>query len=349
MSCLPVIAEEIDEFEQRLGVKLPSYYKARMSDLRIQNVFASKRLGVLRSCDTMMDYARLTESIRKQYSDFPQDGVLMGVAVDNSGNFNYNFGYPSFFLPDVKNPFQLSDIIYRWDVSRCKVSRDCSTEQWINTILSYADNNVLEDMGLEKPIFLEPQRFIIRECDNELNKLLALRGAAVIDAEKKITNQWILCTELELRGKYLSPCDLGQVPDYQSSISIPINPGRFKAEVQLEKSAIGDWFIVSVVRIVSGEPDYAASKIAGWLDIDLAAVAIFDRQAFFRKVAVDDREAISMDLIEIECAPCIMMLGKQPIFIVPTGDGDGCYPVIELKNAGVPIGIELRFKNIINR
>jgi len=74
-------------------------------------------------------------------------------------------------------------------------------------------------------------------------------------------------------------------------------------------------------------------------------MALFDRQAFFRKVPVDDREAIAMDLLNLEVTPCVMMLGQTPILVLPTGDGDGTYPVLALRDGENPVGVEIQFKN----
>ena len=83
---------------------------------------------------------------------------------------------------------------------------------------------------------------------------------------------------------------------------------------------------------------------AGTVETDRAAIVVFDRQQFFASVRYLDRDSFLEALTEVTDRPCKVKAGKHThVAIVPSGEGDGSYPVYTLSVGDTLVGIEVRF------
>lgn len=345
MSNLPVIADEVASFETRLGIQLPEHYKASLLDERIRRILSSKTVGFLHPGHTMAHFADLTETLRRRHPEFPRAGVVLSCGIDSdTGDFNLAWGYLRFLLPDKKVAARLGDTVYAWDLRKRRQSRDCTIQVWIGSSIDCADDELTASLGIRKPrVHDDDEPLRTRSCDPDLMAALALRGDAAQARLSALGERWLPCVQFELKGSFVSIVDLGQSPDPRRGVRLP--PGRYEASVKLAASRLGDWPIVSKLRLVlPHEGDALGLERIGDVDVDLAAIAIFDRQVFLRKFPVDRRDAFALALADVTLRPCLVESGKgTDVLVVPAGDGDGTYPLHALSQGGSTIGIEVHF------
>lgn len=341
MAMLPVTMEEVDAYEQSVGVRLPGIYRNLMLDPKIRIVMSS--VGMLKPGFAMHDFAVVTERMRREQPGFPADGVIVFCGGSPELGFNLTWGYAKFLLPQKADPTTLDDVLYSWDLKKRRKARDCRVTELVDSIISVAPSSLVNSLGLRQPEPAERVQRVLEPVDSRLLALLDLRGQAARDAVRDQDERWMACARFEVLGNHLSPCDLGQTPE-RDGIAVPVGPGTFEALVKVAMSRMGDWPVIATLRITrtGREPDERIA--AGELAIDLGAVAIFDRQPFFKAVRHHDRESFGMDLMEITKRPCLVKVAKSRVLILPTGDGDGTYPVYQLREKGGPVGLDIEFE-----
>lgn len=342
MTHLPVFAEELLAFEAQLGVRLPEHYTASLLDPKIRAALCSRGIGFLTPGHTMQRFGRLTEEVRQRFPEFPRDGVVIYCGLNpRNGAFELDRGYLRFLVPDKKDPSRLGDTVYSWDPQRRRKSRDCSIKQFIDSPLSCVDGEVLQSLGIPRlnPFPEEP----LKVETFEIAQLLKLRGAGASAMLGKMADDWIYFATFRLNGSYLAICDLGHAPGSRSGFRLP--PGDYRMVAKLGKSRIGDWPIVRGLRLLSAQADQPVATVrAGTVETDRAAIVVFDRQEFFASVRYLDRDRFLESLAEVTDRPCKVKAGKHThVAIVPSGDGDGSYPVYTLTASGMLVGIEVRF------
>jgi hypothetical protein len=343
MACFPVIAEQLADAEAALDVGLPDVWKDRLLDPRFRRVLSDPKVQYLRPGDSMQDFVALTRRLRELHPEFPRDGVVMFCGLEADGSFNLRFGYPRFCLPDQRDPTRLSDVLYSWCIERRRKTRDCSCDEWIDGALHLVDEAVLTELGLEKPRDPEARSLVqSSSCSDEVHRLLELRADAAASALAALADRWVRCAEMNVHGKFVALCDLGQIPD-SSARAIALAPGVYALSLRFGLSRVGPWPIIAALRLSRGEPD--DRRCAFDLDIDGGAVALFDRQPLLRQVSSELREALSLDLEALQVTPSQLLVGKSAEgLLVPAGDGDGTYPVFRLFRGAEVVGLEVLFE-----
>ena len=344
MSNLPVDAAELAGFEQRLGVRLPEHYVSSLLDPGIGAVLRDRRIGFLRPGSTMEQFGALTEALRARYADFPRDGVLLSCPVHHrTGEFDFEWGYPRFLVPDKKDRTRLGDTVYTWMPQQRRKVRDCTIQEWIASTLHFAGDDVLSAAGVARPPDPWPEQPLrTRPVEAELAAILALRGEAALARLAEVDGQWLPCATLKLKGNWLSVCDLAQFPTGDMGVRLP--PGEYAAQVRLAKSRLGEWPIVATLRVTRPGAQPTDRRHAYDVDIDLAAIAVHDRQTLLRRFAIHDRDPVSEQLMALECTHCVVVIRKGlESLVLPSGDGDGSYPVYALLDGDATVGIEVEF------
>ena len=125
MSWFPIIAAELESIENQLGVALPARYKALLGDERIQRILTHPTIGALTG-QTMQIFVDVTQRIRKTTPGFPPDAV---VATLPEGR------YFRFWMPDGKTKGVLGEMIYAWDTVNNRKTRDCTSEEWVVSMI----------------------------------------------------------------------------------------------------------------------------------------------------------------------------------------------------------------------
>lgn len=339
MPWFPIIAEELAAAEKALGVALPPRYKALLGDRRVQRILAHPVLGALQPEASMASFVELTEECRRTLPGFPLDGV---VATDTKGR------YLRFWLPDPKRAGVLGEMVYAWDTVEHKRTRDCTSEASINSmigIVQSADPDFLAALDYAPPRAAAPKPLIERRsCDAALTALLGARGEQAKSAVTAAADTWLPCAPFDVKGRYLTLCDLGELPELSSRWSLQVEPGRFRVEVQVRLSARGDWPVVAAVRVVREGSGVLSARRVATVDIDHAALAIHDRQTFLTCVPPDRRESFALELLEVVERPALIVAGGgAQLLVMPSGEGDGSYPVYELQCGDHVAGCEVRF------
>lgn len=339
MPWFPVIEGEVEAAEAQLGVTLPPQYKALLSDPRVRQLLAHPTLGALALKATMHDFVALTQTCRRTLPGFPPDAV---VATDTRGR------YLRFWLPDPRRPGALGEQVYAWDTQTQRRSKDASSEAIVRSMLSVlhqATPEALVAVGYPAPAEeTSAPLFRTRPCDAALSALLAKRGAEARQAIAEVADRWLPCASLTVAGRYLTPCDLGQLPERTAPWALRAQPGTYRVEVTVAHSTQGDRPIVSAVRLTRGPMLELESIHVATVLVDHAALAIYDRQTWLKRVAPADREAFSMELLQVRELPAVLDIGgATPVVVLPTGDGDGAYPISQLRHGGESVGLEVRF------
>ncbi|MBL9039055.1 MAG: SMI1/KNR4 family protein [Archangium sp.] len=339
MPWFPVIEGEVEAAEARLGVTLPPRYKALLSDPRVRQLLALPTLGALVPGATMHDFVVLTETCRRTLPGFPPDAV---VATDTRGR------YVRFWLPDPRRRGALGEQVYAWDTQTGRRSKDASSEAVVRSMLSVlhqASPEALVAVGYPPPTdeAAEPL-FRARPCDAALSTLLAKRGADAKEAIAAVADRWLPCASLPVAGRSLTPCDLGQLPERMSPWALRVQPGTYLVEVTVARSTRSEQPVISAVRLMRGATRALESIQVATAFVDHGALAIYDRQTWLKRVAPADREAFSMDLLQVRDLPALLDIGgATAVVVLPTGDGDGAYPISELRLGTESVGLEVRF------
>lgn len=341
MPWFPVVEAEIASAEAALGIALPSRYKALLLDPTVRQVLAHPALGALSADATMHDFVALTTRCRETLPGFPADGV---VATNTPGRF------VRFWRPDPRRAGVLGEMLYAWDTERMRASKDCTSEASVRTMISVvhgAAPDFLASVGYPAPAAEQPVPLLsVRIVDGLLGTLLAARGDQVDAMLASVTNQWLPCGEFEVRGRYLAPCDVGELPEGSRAWALKVEPGRYLADVQVARSARAERVVTAAVRVVREGSDAPDARQVAAVDIDRAALALYDRQTFLKRIRPEQRESFSMDLLEVTDLPAVLETVRTAQFlalVLPTGDGDGTFPVYELREGAEVVGLEVRF------
>lgn len=341
MPWMPIHRDELDAAEQQLGVTLPAAYKARLSDPRIVAMLSHPAVGAMWPGLTMQSFVDATLQFRRATPGFPPDGVLATLPEGR---------YLRFWRADPKDPRTLGEMVYSWDTQRHRPSRDCTSERWVQSmieVLHQADAGFLQQIGYPAPVVAPPPPlFSTRPCDAALMALLSLRADAAAAAVTPHSGQWLPCARLAVRGRYLAPCDLGGLPQ-SSDWALKVEPGFFQATVRVQMSARGDRPVIAALRLLRegtvGTVD-VEGDVAAHVDVDTAALAIYDRQPFQRRVRIDERDVFADELQAVPERPCIVAAGRSlEILVVPSGEGDGRYPVRVCRDEHDAVGLQIDF------
>lgn len=336
MPCLPVIEEDVAAFEEALNIRLPVAYKEKLADLGVRAIFSHPNVGMLDPYRSMAQFAGFTRDVRERYPDFPQDGVII------SCSFNLEWGFDRFLIPDKSDCTSLGTVVYTWDKAKRKKIRDCSLSEWFDLFISCAPEELLLAHGIEKPVVDQKPLYRVLACPESFERM---RIQFERNENKAVApTEWIPFTTISVKGRYLVPCDLGQVPQGIDTPAIEVSPGQYRVDVRLARSRQGNESVIAAVRVVQdGAP--ALSLIKKFeVDVDLAAINIFDRQPFFKRVALDGRENFGSDLMmDDTMKPYVAVSGKTEVLVIPSGHGDGTYPVYQLASDGVSFGMEIHF------
>ncbi len=345
MSQLPVQAAEVASFESRLGVKLPAYYKSTLLDDKIRRILSSKTIGSLRPGDSMSLFAGLTEELRQLHPEFPHSGVVFSCPTDHTtGNFDLTRGYLRFFLPDKDDPSRLGDTVYSWDLRKRRKSRDCTIQEWIDSYEACADDALLRELGVDKPNVFEHEGLVAEPRDPGLAAILTLRGDSALRTLASVGEIWMPCATFRVKGAYISVCDLGQTP--RPAEGVRLAPGEYEVSATIRRSALGDWPVLGKIRVAPKclriSPDL--HRVFD-VNVNWGAIAVYDRQTFFRKVSSDSRDSFAMDLVDAASErPCVIDTGKgTKVLVAASGDGDGSYPVYALMHGAEAVGLEVHF------
>lgn len=338
MPCLP-ITEEVTAFEEALEILLPALYKEKLSDAAIRTIFSHPNIGMLDTYRSMAQFAGFTREMRERYPQFPQDGVII------SCSFNLESGYDRFLLPDPNDRTTLGTVVYSWDKARRKKIRDSSLAEWFDLYISCAPEELLQELGIEKKVLEAKPLFRIQACPEPFKRMRMQFDGDAQDANPG----WIPFTTIGIKGRFLVPCDLGQVPQSVDTPAIEVRPGTYRVDVRLARSRKGNGAVIAAVRVVQdGAPELSLIRKFD-LDVDLAAISIFDRQPFFKRVPLDDREDFGSDLMMDDSEkPYVAVAGKTEVLVIPSGHGDGTYPVYQLASDGVSFGMEIHFLDDAN-
>ncbi|MGB0128724.1 MAG: hypothetical protein WBP72_13885 [Rhodocyclaceae bacterium] len=338
MPWFPVIAEELAAAEVRLGNTLPRRYKELLLDPRIVGMLSHRAVGALSPDLTMQLFVEITAQFRRTVPGFPADGV---VATFPEGR------YVRFWLPDPKQPGTLGETIYSWDTQLHRKSRDCTSERWVQSmieVLYQTEPDFLAAVGYPPPA-IEPPAPLLRprKCDERLSALLALRGDDARAALANVPEPWIPCARIAVSGRYLVPCDLGQLPQ-PSTWALKVEPGAYEAKVSSVMSARGDWPVITALRVVRDGCAISEARQVSSIDVDAAALAIYDRQPFQRSFRIEERDGFIDELMALTERPCVALVGRSvETLVVPTGEGDGRYPIFELRSGAAVVGLQAEF------
>jgi hypothetical protein len=340
MPWFPVIANELAASEARLGCALPRRYKELLSDPRIVRMLSHRAIGALSPNLTMPLFVDITEQFRGTEPGFPSDGV---VATLPDGR------YVRFWLPDSNQPGILGETIYSWDTQLHRKSRDCTGERWVQSmieVLYQTEPGFLAEVGYPPPV-VKPLAPLLRtrRCDERLLALLALRGDDARAALANVRGPWIPCTHISVSGRYLVPCDLGQLPQ-PSQWVLKAEPGTYETKVSLAMSARGDRPVITALRVVRDGCDVSKARAVSSIHVDVAAMAVYDRQPFQRRFRIEERDGFVDELVALTERPCVAVAGRTlETLVVPTGEGDGSYPIFELLNGTTIVGLQVEFSD----
>lgn len=337
MPCLPIIEEEVADFEQSFQIQLPAYYKEKLADVGMRAIYLHRNVGMLDPNSTMAQFALFTKQLRARFPKFPQDGVVIDCS------FDLEQGVDRFLLPDANDRTTLGNIVYAWDKENNRKIRDCSLSEWLDLSINCAPEELLLEHGIEKKVIEQKPLFRVQGCPEPLKSMLGPRGDEAGDA-CPIPVGWIFYTTINIKGRYLVPCDFGQVPETTGTPAIKVSPGQYRVEVRLAQSCRGDRLVIGAVRVVQDCAPVLTLVKKFDVDIDVAAVTIYDRQSFFKRVALDDRDDFCLDMMmDVAETPCVVITGATNILVIPSGHGDGTYPVYQLASDGVSYGMEIHF------
>jgi hypothetical protein len=335
MAMFPVEAEEIERVEAAIGVSLPRKYKQLLGDPKVQAALRHKKIGMLVEGKRMDDFVALTERMRATEPGFPKDGVLAFCSVAPTGEFQLAFGYPRIWLPDPKAPTSLGETLYSWHLGKGRCTKDCSNKTWIDGVIDSLCQTAPEDavsLGFQA---LEPKKAESLRVRSVSQDVLAALSRSWDPSQSGV---WTFAGQLELSGKFMSIVDAGEQPTARSAC-INVGPGIYDVWMSFRKSKLGDRPVIGGLKVVLNGEDADGLGRTLKVDVDWAAVAVYDRQAFFRATRSEEREFFCTDMAALEERPVLVKAGrKTEVLLVPTGDGDGTYEVKELREGVRVIG-----------
>lgn len=318
MLWFPVIPEQVAAVEAELGVALPSAYKAIVGDARYRQLLAHPTVGAIDLAMSMRDFAAFTAHRRTTLLGFPRTGV---VAMEGAGR------YIRFWLPDPDAPGTLGGTVYAWDTVEGKQSKDASVLSILQSMLSL----VASDPSPARRRAPSPAPFDVEALE------LPPEGAG-----------WVACGTWTLHGQHVVVTDLGALPSRETLATVRVAPGAYRVEVQRSRSGSdGGDAVIGAVRLVRADIDAAAplaSVHVANVDVDLGAVALYDRQAFTARVRPAGRERFAAALLEVAVPLGLLRIGgATPVLVVRSGEGDGSYGVAALRLGEEVVGVGVGF------
>ncbi len=323
--------DQIEEVEKQLGIGLPPRYIELVSNPNVFKALSSKKCGYIDPSLSMLDFVSYSEVVKKLDPNFPSDSVVMFCPTKNI-KYKSKWGYLRFWIPDKKKPGILSDTIYSWDLEKGKKFKDCSVDDWISSPLEVffgRDEKIFNCLGLALP---EDESFIKCVTDLDVNHIF-----------DKGQDEWSIVGSMNVKGKWLTPCDLGQTPDSDFTPSLKVYPGKYEVHLKLVKTDNQECKVSALRLIPEGnsiEKRYEEFNI----DIDVGSVCVFDRQSLFRQVSLYEREDLGMELLDLDTNIGIITAGSSSeVLICPAGGGDGTYKVYKLTTVENGVGLEIDF------
>ncbi len=331
-SCFPVYANQIDEAEKHLGIKLPERYKELLCNEKVLKALTSKKCEFIDPTVSMLDFVEYSKIVKEMDPDFPKDAVVMFCPTKNI-RYKSKWGCLRFWIPDKRNPSVLSNTIYSWDLERGKKHKDSSVDHWLSSPIAVyfgRDKALLKSLGLTLP---EDKSFIKDIKSLSLGELV-----------EKSQGDWLKLGPMSIKGKWLTPCDLGRTPISDTSPSLKVSPGQFDVYVRSTATLNDKSLTIQGVRLIP-EACKVSSKVEIFsIDIDAGSVCIFDRQTFFRQVPLYEREGLGMELLELDSDISIIKVGStSEVICCPSGKGDGNYKVYRVETVDNKVGIEIDF------
>lgn len=339
MPWFPVHGDELNHAERQLGMALPPRYKTLLSDPRVVRLLSHDAAGALVAGLTMQDFVDATRRFRLSHAGFPAAGVLATLPAGR---------YVRFWLPDAGHASTLGEMLYSWDTQRQRQTRDCIGERWVQSMIEVvfqSDPSFFAEVGYPPPVRQPPPPlFRTRRCDPALMDVLALRGGPAREAVQADPGRWWPCASLQIHGRHLVVCDLGQMPQ-PSDRAIAVEPGRFEADVRLKMASRGEWPVAAALRLLRKGSEAPASRRLDFVDVDTAAVAVHDRQRWQRRFRLEERDGAVDELMELAARPVVAIAGRLlEVLVVPSGEGDGRYPLFELLQGQVVVGLQIDFE-----
>ena len=339
--CFPVYRDEIKVAEKKLGIALPPRYKELLLDKRVYDALISKDCKCIDKSVSMLDFAKLTDKVKELDRDFPRDAVVMFAPLKHIERKS-EWGFLRFWLPDKNNPNILAETIYSWDSDKKKKYKDCSNDEWVTwPIEEYygKDSYIFSELGIKQ---LDDKKLVVEV--KELGSDLLVRGnqSRTTDTDSV---KWNNIGIYNLKGKYITPCDYGNVPESQATPSVKTAPGQYFVYVRVKSDKKHPSYISQIRLINSPSNMNLKVKHEFSLDVDVGSVCIFDRQSLSKQVPMNLREELGMELMEIEPPIYWVKLGKTSEAIVcRAGKGDGTYSVSSLISQGTVVGMEINFE-----
>ncbi|PWF39030.1 hypothetical protein [Massilia glaciei] len=346
MPWFPIVADHIDAVEAQLGIALPQTYKGVLLEPRVAAILSDRLLGAFEPDYSMADFAGMTRVLRDAHPEFPRDAVVAFCGQFEQGVVRLDWGYWRFWLPEKNHPERLGDTLFCWNLVKRKKNRDASTLEWLTSyvqIVDGDDSTLLHELGYAAPMPV-PELPMVNPlpCPADLLAQLSLRGPALAGQLCDLADSWLPCAQMKVQGNCLCPRDLGQEPSTRAGESVKVGPGVYEVSVRLCQSGMGEWPIVHSVRVLLKDAAVDERTAAFTVDVDMAAVCVFDRQALLRQVPVDGRDDALSAMSDIAEKPCLAVIGKNAQALI-VASGDGTYPVFRLAAAGVGVGLEIVF------
>ncbi|MGB0129185.1 MAG: hypothetical protein WBP72_16210, partial [Rhodocyclaceae bacterium] len=98
------------------------------------------------------------------------------------------------------------------------------------------------------------------------------------------------------------------------------------------------------LRVVRDGCAISEARQVSSIDVDAAALAIYDRQPFQRRFRIEERDGFIDELMALTERPCVAVAGRTlETLVVPTGEGDGSYAIFELRNGVAVVGLQVEF------
>ncbi|MCC6246080.1 MAG: hypothetical protein IT353_24820 [Gemmatimonadaceae bacterium] len=317
----PVIAEQTTAAERSLGIALPPRYKRLMSDALVRQSLADPHVGAIALDRTMADHVRFVQERAMTLPGFPAHAV---IAADNGGR------YVRYWVPDPQRPGILGEMVYSWDTVARRGIKDAASSTIIRSMLS-----------LLQPREPAPRRVEIHACIPAL-----ARSDAGASAD---TPQWRVCGTFDVHGAVLTACDAGLLPDRSSSPSVVSGAGVYRVETW---SAAGDDSappVVAAIRIVRADARPTHCVALADIDVDHAAIAVYDRQHFMRRVRTGDRDRFVEDVVEVtDRLAVIGMRGLQFAVRAATAAGDGTVTVLSVCDGATTVGLLVELRSAVN-
>ena len=316
MPWFPVIAEEIAAAEARLGIALPLGYRAIVGNPKTRTLLAHPTVGAIDLNTTMAEFVEHTERRRATLPGFPARGV---VAMEGPGR------YIRFWLPDPKRPGILSETVYAWDTVEGKQSKDASGLAILKSMIDLVSSEPA--IAALRPT---PLPFVVQAIELPTSE-----------------GDWTSCGLWETQGNYITATDLGELPARETPATLRLPAGRYRIEVRLHRRAADEAPVIAAWRMLRVEWDATlplVSEPIATIDVDLGAIAVYDRQPFFARLPPADRDGFVSALMEVGAPLASLRVGDADlVHIVRSGDGDGSYPMEVLRSGTENVGVALQF------